>query len=241
MMFVFAMAGLSSRFLKEGYLEPKYKLPLDARQDVFDKVISPFLKYRFEDTFVFVYRDVMGTKKFLLEKIQKYDLNNVILKELYEPTSGQADTVFKCCKDLPDSEELLVFNLDTFHLNFKKIDFKSFEYKSCVGVLEVFEDSGANWSFALVEDDLVVKTSEKDPISNLASNGLYYFRSVELYKRAYETFFSCGAGIVNGEKYIAPLYNHLINREGAVKIKKVKKSDMIFCGTPFEYEDYLDT
>jgi len=240
MIFVFPMAGLSSRFSTQGYLEPKYKLPLKGEEDVFDRVVGPFLKYRTEDTFVFGYRNIMGTKDFLSQKIKKHGLKKVILKEFDEPTSGQAETAFRCCEDLIDLEELLIFNVDTFHLNFEKVNFNSPEYSGCVGVLEVFEDSGENWSFALVEDNLVSRTSEKEPISNLASNGLYYFRSVSLYKRAYEKFFSSGAGIVNGERYIAPLYNYLIKNEGDVKIKKIEKRDLVFCGTPSEYENVLN-
>lgn len=240
MIFVFPMAGLSSRFFNMGYTEPKYKLPLNDHEDVFDKVISPFLKYNTEDTFVFVYRDIFETKHFLLEKAEKHGIKNMILKELNEPTSGQAETVYRCCKDIPNSEELLIFNIDTFHLNFKKIDFNSSKYGDCCGVLEVFEDNGKNWSFALVKDDLVLKTSEKQPISNLASNGLYYFRSVSLYKKAYKKYFSSGKGLVNGERYIAPLYNHLIDSEGPVRIKKIEKRDLVFCGTPDEYKEYID-
>lgn len=239
MIFVFPMAGLSSRFSKAGYAEPKYKLPITSQEDVFDRVISPFLAYKETDTFLFCYRDISGTKRFLEDKIKKFNLKKVFLKELDEPTSGQAETVFICCTDLPSDEELLVFNIDTFHLNFKKIEFESPAFRDCAGVIEVFQDSGINWSFALVNDDFVLETAEKTPISNLASNGLYYFRSVKLYMRSYEAFFDQGAGIVKGERYIAPMYNYIINNEGFVKIKEIEKRDLIFCGTPNEYENCL--
>jgi len=81
--------------------------------------------------------------------------------------------------------------------------------------------------------------AKKTPISNLASNYLYYFRSVKLHIWSYEAFFAKGVGIVRGERYIVPMYNYNIKNEGFVKIKEIEKRDLVFCGTSNEYENCL--
>lgn len=104
--------------------------------------------------------------------------------------------------------------------------------------MEAFENVGNNWLFAEVCDDVVVRTAKKNPISSLASNGLYYFRSVKLFCESYCAYFLDGKGIEKGERYITPIYNQLIKEGRIVKAKTIQKNDSIFCGVPREYEQY---
>lgn len=237
MIFVFPMAGESSRFKKAGYDLPKYQLPI-GNQDVFDMVIKPFLKFSSGNHFLFICLNKESVISYIQNKCLKYLLKNVSICPINEKTSGQAETVYLGLNRMDHGSPLAIFNIDTFHLNFSPIEFDSNEYSKCDGVLEVFEDLGSNWSFAEVHNGIVVKTAEKDPISNLASNGLYYFRSVGLYCESYRTYFAHGRGMEIGERYVAPIYNQLIADGRIVKTKKIQKRDLIFCGTPREYEAY---
>lgn len=237
MIFVFPMAGESSRFKAAGYDLPKYQLPIGSL-DVFDMVLKPFLNFSSGNHFLFVCPSDENVISFIKKKCLKYSLNNASICLLNEKTSGQAETVYLGLSRMDYSCQLAIFNIDTFHLNYSPIDFESMKYSKCDGVLEVFEDEGSNWSFAQVHRGIVVKTAEKDPISNLASNGLYYFRSVGLYRASYQTHFAHGRGMEKGEKYVAPIYNQLIMDRKIVKTKTIQKRDLIFCGTPREYEAY---
>ena len=241
MIIIFPMAGLSSRFKSAGYNQPKYMLEINKDYDVFDMVVEPFLKYRDEHTFVFVCRNINGTLDFLSNKIKSKNLPNVKIIELINPTSGQAETVNIALNNINSDEPILIFNIDTFHNNFELINFNDGEYERCDGVMEVFKDNGSNWSFASVRGKYVIKTAEKDPISNLASNGLYYFRSRKIYQNAYKKYCSKKSkGMTKGERYIAPIYNQIVEDGGIVKIKKISKSDLIFCGVPEEYIDVVN-
>ena len=234
----FPMAGLSSRFLEEGYHMPKYRLPL-GNKFVFDFAVEPFLVSNFKNTLLFICRkDDIGASEFVSSRMESLQFQNFSIVEIDEVTSGQAETVYRGVENLHPKAELAIFNVDTFLLKYQKISMKEGEYGGCEGVIEVFEDDGENWSFVCVENDLVVKTAEKQKISHLASNGLYYFSSVQLYRNTYENFYINKVKNEQlGEKYIAPMYNEIINNGGVVKIKKIKREDIVFCGVPAEYEN----
>jgi hypothetical protein len=78
--------------------------------------------------------------------------------------------------------------------------------------LEVFRGPGEGWSFvepAPGSDRKVVRTTEKDRISDLCCTGLYVFRTVS----AFRTRWRRSAGRPSSplsETYIAPIYNQLI-------------------------------
>ena len=236
MIVLIPMAGLSSRFFDAGFDKPKYMLPLGRDNDVFDQVMLPFLCQKNVCKFIFIYRDIFETKKYLEKKIKDLKISSAKLVKLDHFTSGQAETaLYGLDGENPDSS-IVIFNIDTFHLNLDMISFDTRKYSDYAGVLEVFQDNGSNWSFAKVDKDGdVVKTAEKDPISNLASNGMYYFRSVRLYQDLFELAFNERKDYVQGEAYIAPMYNHLIKAGYKVRVKQIEKSDIIFCGTPDEY------
>ena len=94
---------------------------------------------------------------------------------------------------------------------------------------------GDNWSFAKIKNNKVIATSEKKRISNLCSNGLYFFKKKKLFlksnKNSIEIFKKN-----KKELYVSLLYNYLIEKKKIIKIKKINIKNIIFCGTPYEYE-----
>lgn len=235
MIFVFPMAGESSRFSDAGYGKPKYQLKLGDK-DLFDCVIGPFARFADDNHFVFICKNDDFVVRFVRQKCVEHAIPDFSIKTVSKKTSGQAETVFLGLADQDSPVPLLIFNIDTIHYNFSPISFTGSEFDDCDGVLEVFEDDGDNWSFAKVEGGFVTETAEKQPISNLASNGLYYFRSVELFRQSYREYFKNGHGIAAGERYIAPMYNQIIVSGGVVKVKVIDKNALVFSGTPAEYE-----
>ncbi|MGJ7475824.1 capsular biosynthesis protein [Pseudomonas fulva] len=235
-MIVIPMVGKSSRFFKAGYQEPKYKLTIGA-VTVFEKAVSSFSRYFDTDPFLFLVRGDYDAFEFVNIHARKLGIKNFKVVEFKEETLGQADTVYqglvKSINFAPPEEPIYIFNIDTFHLNFSKSQSK------CDGYLEVFEGDGEHWSFVApgVEDN-VARTTEKERISNLCSNGLYYFRNAEIFFSAFRKMVDINLK-PNGEFYIAPMYNMLIADNLTVKYKLVNLSDLVFCGTPAEYDEAL--
>lgn len=231
-MIVIPMAGLSSRFFKAGYDVPKYQLDLHG-QTVFSWAVSSFEQYFKTDLFVFIYRDVFDTKKFIESEIQELGILNYQLVCLENETLGQADTVYQGLQKINTNsdDEIFIFNIDSKLLNFAKPEW----LEDCAAYLEVFKGEGSHWSFIEKgEGNLVIRTTEKDRISNLCSNGLYYFQSSQYFKGLVE-FALANQYLVNNELYIAPLYNLMIKDHQVVRYQEVNFDEILFCGTPDEY------
>jgi dTDP-glucose pyrophosphorylase len=230
-MFVIPMVGLSSRFYRQGYLAPKYQLPLND-QTVFYYVINSFKKYFKTDTFLFVCRKDNNAELFVQAQLQQLGLKNFTIVIVDSNTRGQAETVYLGTKNVPIDEELYIFNIDTLRPNFSKAKFNT-EYH---GYLEVFKGEGDNWSFVLLDEKGNVSlTAEKKRISEYCSDGLYYFKKKQYFDSAFESDLK-EKNTVNGEYYVAPLYNRLISESKIIKYHLLKEDELIFCGVPEEYE-----
>ena len=230
------MAGLSSRFFKAGFKSPKYQLPLGS-DTVFSWSVKSFSNYFTTDHFIFIYRDISDTKNFLLHEIQKIGIENYDLVCLPEETEGQADTVYRGIHKIMYDDCLYIFNIDSKIIDFNKPKLAD----ECDGYLEVFEGDGENWSFVLPGDKCtVIKTTEKDRISNLCSDGLYYFKNKSVFE---QLFLKAKRNCIKSrnEYYIAPLYNDLIRSGGKVFYNKVDPNKILFCGTPDEYYKVLNS
>lgn len=233
-MFIIPMAGLSSRFFKAGFKKPKYMLPL-GETIVFNEAVKSFKRYFGTDLFLFIIRKEEGIFNFVQNSCKILGIKNYEIVTIDFDTRGQADTVYeglassnKCLSN----EEVYIFNIDSIRLNFKKPSFSFL--KNITGYLEVFEGEGNHWSFVdPVDFEIVNKTTEKIRISNLCSNGLYYFNTVLKFK---ECFKKMELDNDYNELFVAPMYNFLIQDTKIVKYVKVDAKKTLFAGTPEEYQ-----
>lgn len=238
-MIVIPMAGLSSRFFKAGYTKPKYMLDAHG-QSLFSHAISSFAEYFQTERFLFIVRDILGTVDFIKQEIAALGIKDAHIFILDKETRGQAETVYLGLKSLPIcSESVTIFNIDTFRPEFR--------YPANIadwdGYLEVFKGEGDNWSFAKPVNNTstkVVETAEKRPISDLCSTGLYYFKNIALFNLAYCDYLAKPEGQwEKGELYIAPLYNYLINEKKDIHYQLIARKEVVFCGVPDEYLEFL--
>lgn len=230
-MILITMAGLSSRFAKSGYLLPKYALDLQGIT-MFEWAILSFKSYFDCEHFVFVVRPDKFAQYFVEKTVKKLGIRSYDIFCLEKDTRGQAETAYLALKPHGDDFSVTVFNIDTIRYEYQKPEFLS----ECDGYLEVFRGAGEHWSF--VEPGVsasVVRTTEKERISDLCSDGLYYFKSQLQFCRIFEQVMTANEQ-VKGEFYIAPLYNRLIKEGGIVKYDVIRPEQIDFCGTPDEYE-----
>lgn len=238
MTIVIPMAGLSSRFTKAGYTLPKYMLYV-KNKSLFRLAVESFEKYFDTVRFVFIARDVFDTERFIKEECNLLGIKDFSVVMLDQPTRGQAETVIKGVEGagVKDDESILIFNIDTFRPGFTFPE----NFKNWDGYLEVFEGSGANWSYAKTESEnstRVVETAEKREISTHCSTGIYYFKKAKEFVDAYnENLVNPIKGVP--ELYVAPLYNFLIRDGKSIHINIIPRETVIFCGVPQEYEDQL--
>lgn len=235
-MIVIPMAGLSRRFTEAGYTVPKYMLPIDGKS-VFYHAIQSFESLFQSVPFVFIARSVAETEAFIERECAALGVRNVRIVILDRETAGQAETVALGLKlaGVPDDQPVTIFNIDTFRPSFRYPEAAWFGRSD--GYLEVFEGEGANWSYvgpvADADEPLVLRTTEKQPISNLCCDGLYHFRSARDFLSALEVERSHPS---MPELYVAPLYNHLIAANKKIHFDIVAPDMITFCGVPAEYE-----
>lgn len=237
-MIVIPMAGLSSRFFKAGYTEPKYMLKAHG-ETLFDHAVNSFKKYFNQETFLFIVRDVYQTPEFVEQSAKSLGIQNYIIKVLNEDTRGQAETVALGLQGLEYQGAITIFNIDTFRPDFQFPE----KEMSGDGYLEVFQGTGDNWSFAKPINEkstLVCQTAEKNPISDLCCTGLYHFSDIEDYLLIYNEYLNKPqAEWEKGELYVAPLYNLLIAKGASIHYHLIERDQVIFCGVPAEYDQFL--
>ncbi|WP_422475571.1 glycosyltransferase family 2 protein [Endozoicomonas sp. ALB032] len=239
-MIVMPMAGLSSRFFKAGYEQPKYMLEAHGKS-LFRHAVESFRQYFETETFLFIIRDVYGTANFVRDELEQLGISAYKIHVLGEETRGQAETVYLALKEINSQESITIFNIDTFRPGFTYPD----NLEELDGYLEVFRGEGDNWSFIKLDESQpqrVTKTTEKSPISDLCCTGLYYFSNMSDFKEIYLEYASRPESEwEKSELYVAPLYNLLISRGAFVGYDLIASEEVIFCGVPQEYLDFKTT
>jgi dTDP-glucose pyrophosphorylase len=238
---VIPMAGQSQRFKDSGYAIPKYMLYAHG-YSLFRHSLLSFERYFQDESFLFVMREGTNSDSFVEAECRAMGIKNFRNVVLQRPTSGQAETVALGLLEasVPDKTSLVIFNIDTIRQGFSMPD--STELSELDGFLEVFSGVGDNWSFvrpAGPDTTRVVETAEKRAISDLCCTGLYYFARVSDYLEALETPQTPRSVAELKERYVAPLFNALIAKGANVHYRLINRSDVIFCGTPAEYKEFV--
>lgn len=235
MTIIITMAGLGSRFTKVGYNCPKYMIEAKGKT-LFEWSMLSLLDYNKEvNHYVFVVRKEHNAKEFIINKMKEIGNFDVDVVEIDYLTSGQAETALlgvRCCKD---DESILIFNIDTYiePYNLKLSDIKGDGHIPC------FHADGDHWSFVREENGMVVEVVEKKRISNNCSLGVYYFKSSKLYKDMYQEFYVGNND--NKERYIAPMYNYMIQKGYEITYSIINYDAVHVLGTPEELDIFLNT
>jgi dTDP-glucose pyrophosphorylase len=225
------MAGAGSRFVAAGYPRPKYEIEVGGRA-LFDwsmMALDAFIRDGWEVSFAV--RAGQEAPAYVRERCAALDIAMGEVVELDELTDGQATTALYLAQAALQDRPFLVFNIDTFvapgAMTPDQID------PDASGWVPCFPGPGEGWSFARTDAaGRVVEMREKVRISDNATLGLYWFRSAGLFVDTYHRFFADGAGAERGERYIAPMYNLLLERGELVTISHVALDDVGMLGTP---------
>lgn len=232
-MIVIPMAGRSQRFYDAGYDRPKFMLEWRGKS-VFAHAVESFAGQFASHPFLFITGPDAAAEAFVRAECAALGVADAAVVRLGGPTAGQAETVEVGLREagVAGDPALTIFNIDTFRPGFA---FPA-GFEALDGWLEVFRGEGANWSYvrpAQGDQPLALETAEKRPISDLCCTGLYHFA------RASDFAWALGrerAAPQARELYVAPIYNHLIGRGAKIGWRLIGRDEVIFCGTPDEYE-----
>lgn len=230
---VITMGGVGSRFSKAGYKDPKYMIEVKGKS-LFEWSILSLRSFIYpENTFIFIVKSIDNAKGFIEEKCRNLGIHNKIIMEIDLLTDGQATTALFAQEYWKPDDRLLIYNIDT-HIHPDSIMQEDFHGD---GWIPCFDGPGASWSFVKInENGEAIEVREKQRISRHATIGLYGFSSARLYESLYKQYYNDERNIEKGEKYVAPLYNQLIENGGIVTIKDIPIESVQVIGTPEELE-----
>jgi len=230
---VVTMAGTGLRFRQAGYTKPKYEITAHGRS-LFDwsmLSLENFLSSQSRAIFVCLAEN--NSAGYVHARSRELGLNDIHVIELEHLTDGQATSAYLSKHLWWQSEPLLIYNVDTFVMPraLKPSDIRP----GSDGWIPCFQAPGEHWSFVkLGSDGWAQDVAEKERISEYASIGLYWFSRASDFVEAYDAFSESGGEFSHGERYIAPLYKHLILNKKKVSISDLPVRDVNVLGTPDE-------
>ena len=236
---VITMGGLGSRFRKAGYTVPKYMIEAKGRT-LFEWSLISLEGYRDRaDKYIFIAmkdetNDVEG---FIMDKCRELGIREPGVILLDYLTDGQATTAMLAGKYWDREHALLIYNIDTY---VEAGEMNSGELKGD-GFIPCFRAEGDHWSFVRLDDEgRVAEIKEKKRISDHCTLGAYYFKTCGLYEDLYNEYYrDSERELVNGEKYVAPLYDHLLSKGGEIYISDISPDKVHVLGTPEELKVFL--
>ena len=236
---VITMGGLGSRFRKMGYDMPKYMIEAKGKS-LFEWSMISLTGYKKDVSqyiFIAMKDDKYDVEEFIDQKCKEMKLQNYHIIILDYLTDGQATTAMIASKYWEIDNQLLIYNIDTY---VEAGEMNSDELRGD-GFIPCFKAPGNHWSFVRLDTNgKVVEIKEKERISDYCTLGAYYFRTCKLYKELYNEYYSKTTELVNGEKYVAPLYDYLLTKNGEIYISVINSDKVHILGTPEELQSFLE-
>ncbi|MCT4545319.1 MAG: glycosyltransferase family 2 protein [Vallitalea sp.] len=232
---VITMAGIGKRFIDAGYTKPKYMIEVKGKTLFEWSMLSLQQLNSYSPNYIFIVREQDESENFIKNQCDNLGLEKVNIITINYRTDGQATTALLAEEYWNEDEPLFIYNIDTY---VEPPNINGEEFKGN-GFIPCFIAPGEHWSFVKVdESNKAIEVKEKTRISDNCSIGAYYFKTASLYKELYDEFYKDNNNLVNGEKYIAPLYNLLISTKDDVFISCIDNKSVHVLGTPEEVEKF---
>ncbi len=211
---IIPLAGSSDLFINAGYHYPKPLIELNGKTMI-ENVIENPSKLQREYQFVFIIKE---------EDVIKFHLDNTLkllspgceIVKLKKSTRGSLCSVLMAIDKINEEDSMLIINGDQIiDIDFNEVDDFWQKEKVDAGIL-TFTSVHPRWSYARIENNEVVQTAEKNPISNQSIAGYYYFdNAATFFELSYES-------IKNevqheGNYYVSPVINQYVLNSRKVK------------------------
>ncbi len=218
---VIPMAGRGSRFALAGYKMPKPLIDIHGHPmiEYVIRNITPSCDHRFIFLCLKEHLDHYGLK----ERLESFSPGCVVVP-IDHVTEGAACTVLLAEPWIDNDDPMMIANSDQY------VDIDINQYLSAMkdldGLIMTLYATDNKWSYIQYDENrLVTLLREKEVISNEATVGIYnYRRGSDFVKYAHQMIEKNIR--VNGEFYVAPVYNEMI--EAGKKITFFNVGDRAF-------------
>jgi HAD superfamily hydrolase (TIGR01509 family) len=227
------MAGAGSRFEQAGYTFPK---PLiEVRNKPMIQVVVDNLNIK--ANYIYIVQK-KHREKYNLDTLLNLLTPECKIVEVDDLTEGAACTALLAKEFIDNDAPLFFANSDQF----VEWDSNEFMYKmnetDADGGIVTFEATHPKWSFAKINDKgLVTEVAEKNPISNIATVGYYYWKHGSDFVKYAEQMIDKNIR-VNNEFYVCPVFNEAVGDNKQIRTFNVE--GMWGLGTPEDLKYYLE-
>ena len=227
------MAGAGSRFQQAGYTFPKPLIDVEGKPMI--QVVVENLGI--DANYIFVVQKE-HREKYNLDTLLNLISPNCKVVEVDGITEGAACTALLAKEHIDNDNPLFFANSDQF----VEWDSTEFMYKmnetDADGGIVSFRATHPKWSFAKVDENgLVTEVAEKNPISDIATVGYYYWKHGSDFVKYAEEMIEKDIR-VNNEFYVCPVFNQAI--EDGKQIRTFDIPKMWGLGTPEDLKYYLE-
>lgn len=226
------MAGQGSRFQQAGYSLPKPLISVNG-VPMIKKVVQ---NLNIDANFIFVVRrdheqySVIETLREIIPDCKIVYTDSV--------TEGAACTTLLAKELINNDDHLIIANSDQY----LEWDSDRFYYQmidqNVDGGIVTFKATHPKWSFAKIDSNgFVTEVAEKNPISDIATAGIYFWSKGSDYVRYAEQMIHKNIR-VNNEFYVCPVFNEAISEHKKIVTYNIEK--MWGLGTPEDLKLYID-
>jgi len=232
---IIPMAGAGSRFKDAGYTFPKPLIEVHGGRPMIQLVLEnlnmPYAHY------IFLVQE---------EHEKQYNISSMLRQLLPVPpkivvvdevTEGAACTTLLAAPFLRRNESLVIANSDQF-VEWGGLEqfITSMEQQNVDGGILTFKYVNPKWSYSKLNDEgNVCQVAEKNPISENATVGIYYWKVAENYVRYAQDMIAKNIR-TRGEFYVCPVFNEAIEAGDIIRTHEVLK--MWGLGTPEDLETF---
>jgi len=227
------MAGAGSRFEKAGFTFPKPLIEVNNKPMI-QLVVE---NLNIEANYIFIVQK-SHREKYNLDTLLNLITPNCKILEVDGLTEGAACTALLAKEYINNDKPLFFANSDQF-VEWNSNDFMYKMQESDVdGGIVTFESTHPKWSFAKVDENgFVTEVAEKNPISDNATVGYYYWKHGSDFVKYAEQMIEKNIR-VNNEFYVCPVFNQAIG--DGKKIRIYEASEMWGLGDPDSLVYYLN-
>jgi dTDP-glucose pyrophosphorylase len=234
---VIPMAGLGSRFSKEGFKNIKPLIPLNGKTFIEWSVDSVDFN-NIETNFIFITLEEHYNLLFSHLKCIKPDC---IVLSVPKLTRGAVETALTAEKYINNDDPLIITNSDQI---FEWDKDKYIEYlnetKTDADVIVVNADTDKFSYIQVDKNNYGIRLAEKEVISDNALVGIHYWRKGRYFVDSGKELIDRDIRSKN-EYYVSLSYNLLIEKKMKVTCYKLREHEKyLSIGTPEQVYDYLD-
>ena len=227
------MAGAGSRFEQAGYTFPKPLIEVKNKPMI--QVVVDNLNIK--ANYIYIVQK-KHREKYNLDTLLNLLTPECKIVEVDGLTEGAACTALLAKEFIDNDAPLFFANSDQF----VEWDSNEFMYKmnetDADGGIVTFEATHPKWSFAKIDDKgLVTEVAEKNPISNIATVGYYYWKHGSDFVKYAEQMIDKNIR-VNNEFYVCPVFNEAVGDNKQIRTFNVE--GMWGLGTPEDLKYYLE-